>query len=292
MLSIILPAHKEPFMNKTIDSLLSNAVGEIEIIPVIDGNPPDEPLRLDPRVKPVVLEEHKGMRGAINAGLAHASGEFVMKMDAHCLVALGFDKVLIEDCPPNWLTIPRRYSVNETTWQRKSPVVDYHYLIFPGVSDPSYGYSFQVAAWPSKRVDQLEIDDTMIFQGSCWMANRQYFMEHVGFLDDRLETYGTFTQEQQEIGLKYWLGGGEIKINKKTWYAHLAKRSHHYNSGFFSRIHKKDQYHIMGGVWGTKHWMNNEEPNMIHPFSWLIEKFWPVSSWPDNWQEIWDNHTS
>jgi len=36
--------------------------------------------------------------------------------------------------------------------------------------------------------------------------------------------------------------------------------------------------------------MNNEEPNMIHSFSWYINKFWPIPTWPDNWQEVWDKH--
>jgi len=289
-LSIIVPAYREPFLNKTIDSLLKNAVEEIEILPVLDCDIPYEPVMIDPRVKPINLGGNVGMRGAINAGLAKATGEYVMKIDAHCIVDLGFDKKLIDDCAENWLVVPRRFNLNDIKWERTRPINDYHYLVFPEVAPLSYGYSFQVAGWPRKRIDKLEIDDTMTFQGSCWLANRKYFMEHVGFLDDSLETYGTFAHEQQEIGLKYWLGGGAIKINKKTWYAHLFKKGRHYSSRKFSRKHKKDKYHISGNTWGTKHWMNNEEPNMVHSFSWYINKFWPIPTWPDNWQEIWDKH--
>lgn len=288
-LSIIIPAYREPFLNKTIDSLLENAAGEIEVIPVIDCYIPEEPVRLDSRVKPIILENNLGMRGATNAGLTKATGEFIMKLDAHCAIAKGFDKVLTDDCKENWLMVPRRYALDELTWTNSPPIIDYHYLIFPELADSSYGYSMQVAGW-RKRKDELEIDDIMTFQGSCWFANRKYFMEHVGLLDDSLETYGTFAQEQQEIGLKYWLGGGEVKVDKRTCYAHLFKQKRHYSSGKFSRKHKKDKYHIQGNVWLTKHWMNNEEPNMIHSFSWFIEKFWPIPTWPDNWQEIINKH--
>ena len=63
----------------------------------------------------------------------------------------------------------------------------------------------------------------------------------MGFLDDRHETYGTFVDEPQEIGLKYWLGGGANKIIKKTWYAHLSKQPHHYQTGIYSREFKADR---------------------------------------------------
>ncbi len=284
MVSIILPVYKEPYLNKTIKSLLDGAVGEVEIIPVIDCCPLEESLIQDSRIKPIVLEKNKGMRGAINEGLSVAGGEYVMKIDAHCVIGKGYDVALVGH-PENWLMIPRRYPLIEDIWNRdiKGRIKDYHYLTFPGMDDPKYGYSFQVQ--PTKR-DGPDIDDTMTFQGSCWVANRDYFMSHVGFLDSTY--YGTFAQEQQEIGLKYWLGGGAVKVNKNAWYAHLFKKGKHYVGGRFSTRHKKDKAHFGGNEYSTKHWMDNEEPNMIHTFSWLVEKFWPLPGWPDNWQEIWN----
>ncbi len=290
MLSIFIPTYHDPYLQKTIDSLLTNAEGDIEVVAVLDGFTPEIPIKEDKRVKIITLSENKGMRGAINAGLAKTQGEFVMKCDSHCIFAPGYDKVLTKDCAENWIMIPRRYRLHEATWTKVSPIVDYHYLTFPEESDQHYGYSLQVAAWPRRRIDDVLIDDVMTFQGSCWVANKKYFMEHVGYMDDRLTTYGTFAQDQQEIGLKYWLNGGEVKVNKKTWYAHLSKRGYHYDKGVFSRLHKRDKYHISGNNWGTKHWMNNEEPNMKHTFTWFVEKFWPIPTWPDNWQEIWANH--
>ena len=43
MISIIIPAHREPYLQKTIDSLLEGAVGDVEILPVLDGWNPEKP---------------------------------------------------------------------------------------------------------------------------------------------------------------------------------------------------------------------------------------------------------
>jgi len=263
-LSIIIPYYREPYLDRTIQSVRENTTN-VEILPE-DGR--------------------NGMRSAINSGLAKAGGDYVMKLDAHCIVCKDFDRIA-EDCQENWFMAPRRYSLHEETWTRDEewPIRDYHYLTFPGTADTTYGHSLQVANWP--KTGEAEIDDTMTIQGSCWVANRKYFMEHVGYLDDRPETYGTMAQEQQEECLKYWLGGGEVKVNKKYWYAHLQKRGYHYKKGVFSHRNKKNAQTIYSNEWGTKHWMNNEEPGMIHKFEWLVDKFWPLPDWPENWREQW-----
>jgi len=289
-LSIIIPAYKEPYLNKTIDSLLANAVGEIEIIVVLDGEVPEEPVREDPRVRIIALRDNLGMRGALNAGIAGAKGDWLMKVDAHCVFCPGYDKILKEDCAENWLMIPSRYSLNETTWTKGNDdrAKNYHYLSYPLMPEGLYGHSIQVQNWDLRGRDEFIIDDTMTFQGSSYFVNRKYFLEHIGYYDDRLETYATFSQDQQEVGLKYWLGGGEVKVNKKIWYAHLRKSKGHYKSGKFSFLHKKDQYRKQGDLWCTKHWMNNEEPNMKYKFEWLVDKFWPVPTWPEDWRKQWE----
>lgn len=289
-LSVIIPTYKDPLLQKTIDSILKNSVNEIEIIPVLDGYHQD--IKKDPRVNIVELKNNKGTRGAINAGLKVAKGDFVAKIDSHCIIAHGFDKNMCDNCKENWLLVPRRYSLDEKNFKRDDtrPIVDYHYLNFP-VESKKYGYG--MFAQPDFRKThhfrrRFLIDDIMSMQASCWLANRKYFMKHIGLLDDSKETYGRFGGEYIEIGLKYWLGGGEMKVNKKTWYAHLCKRDYHYINKIYYRQYKKDTQD--NRTWSSKHWIGNNEPNMIHPFSWLIEKFQPIKTWPDNWQEVWDNY--
>jgi len=260
MVSIIVPHFKEPYLEKTLQGLKDNAEGEIEIL---------------------AIEGTAGMRQAINEGLAKAKGEWIIKVDAHCLFGKGYDRILTEDCQENWLVTPRRCPLRPENWTlADDSYVDYHYLTYPVPT--GWGKGIFPVAWKEKKNDIL-IDDVMTMQGSFYLVNRKYFMEHVGFLD--YERYGSFTGEPLEVGLKYWLGGGEMKVNKKTWYAHLFKSRRFYgaNPGLLSakkKIHNRAQHE-----WGAKHWINNEEPNMIHPFSWLVEKFWPLPGWPEDRNE-------
>ena len=291
MVSIIVPAYNEPFLQKTIDSLLENAQGEIEIIPVLDGYVPEIPIKSDPRVKVINLKKNLGMRGAINTGIAAARGKFIMKCDAHCLFGPGFDKIMAENCAENWLMIPRRYSLDEEKWQRdeRRPIRDYHYLTIP-IWVKGYGICLINQDWLrrgfERRDPQYDIDDTMTFQGSCWLANKKFFSKRVGFLDDRRVAYGPFGGEQVEIGLKYWLGGGKNKVIKKTWYAHLSKQPRHYHAGLFTREYKSNHDTARNRTWAAKHWIEGEEPDMIHQLSWLVEKFWPVPTWPED-RKLW-----
>ncbi len=294
MLSIITPLHQEPYLKQTIDSLLDNAVGDVEVIPVFDGAKLTEPLREDPRLKPIFIE-HRGMRGAINAGVQSSVGKFIMKIDAHCAVAPGYDKTLTEEFEDNWLMIPRRWALDDIKWtinRDGRPPRDYHYLTFPAINDGWYGHTMLGLNWYHypKQWNADEVGDTMSLQGSCWVANKGYFMKNLFPLNDSPDAYGPFVQECVELGNKYWLGGGSVKVSKKTWYCHFAKRKRHYQSHTFSRIHRSDSQAIKSHNWCASHWMNNKEPNMVHPFSWLVDKFWPVPFWPENWQEVWKEH--
>ncbi|MFA5163929.1 MAG: glycosyltransferase family 2 protein, partial [Patescibacteria group bacterium] len=96
-LSVVIPSYKDPLLHKTIDSLLDNAQGEIEIIPVLDGYWPDQPIKKDPRIKVLHLGKNRGMRGAINAGVLASRGEYIMRTDEHCSFGHGFDKKLLSD---------------------------------------------------------------------------------------------------------------------------------------------------------------------------------------------------
>ena len=113
-------------------------------------------------------------------------------------------------------------------------------------------------------------------------------MSHVGPLDDSPDHYSTFSGEQLEIGLKYWLGGGEVKVNKNTWYAHLFKNLHYYTQK--GRASDRNYKHSLktkaGWDWTAKHWLRNEEPNMVHKLEWLIDKFMPVPGWPED-KKLW-----
>ena len=285
MISIVIPERNEPYLNKTLQSILDSATGEIEVFVNIDDEWHKEKIE-DKRITYLHPDTPQGMRAGVNAGIKKATGRYIMKSDAHCLFAPGFDEVLVENMQKHWLVIPRRYSLHAEAWKRdeRMPIKDYHYLSWPQLYS-HYGYCMFPQEWRERtheRMKGYDIDDTMTFQGSCWFADRDYFMQKVGLLDDRVETYSTFSSEPLEVGLKYWLGGGEVKVNKKTWYAHLFKNKHYYEGRRGDRDYKKNLKALAGYDWACKHWMNNQEPNMVHKLKWLINKFWPVPSWPED----------
>lgn len=285
LVSIIIPSRGEMFLQPTIDSLLKSAQGEIEIIAVLDGYLPDPPLKSDSRLMVHHLTSVGGMRRAINEGAKLARGEYLMKSDAHCLFANGFDLKLKADCHTNWVVIPRRYALDGENWRinRHRPTKDYHYLCYP---DPhkDHDAGMHGVEWPqlaAQRSDpKYDIDDTMSFQGSCWFMHRKWFTDFLKGMDEN-KIYAGWAQEPTEIGNKTWLGGGEVKVNKKTWYAHLHK-GNAYGRGY----HMDRNGIIRGHNFAAHYWMHNLWPARLHDIDWLVEKFWPVPTWPENWQGL------
>ena len=227
-----------------------------------------------------------GMRAAINAGAEIASGDWLMKTDSHCMFDQDFDLKLIEDCDDNTLAVPRRYSLDGENWTRKDKApVDYHYLTCPWTNPD--GFSMHGKPWRERRDERKEflIDDEMSWQGSMWFMNKKYW-DRLGPMDE--EHYGTFSQEPQELGMKVWLGGGRIIVNKKTWYAHLHKGKQ-YGRGYFMNKSDIDIAH----QYSARYWTRNLWEDRVHDYEWLIDKFWPVPTWPENWKglEIPDEYT-
>ena len=108
-LSVVIPSWKDPYLQKTIVSLLdrSELGNQLEVIPVMDGY--RQELKRDPRVVILELGKNRGMRGAINAGVRIARGEFIMRTDEHCMFASGYDRILTETCEPDWIVTPKRF---------------------------------------------------------------------------------------------------------------------------------------------------------------------------------------
>ena len=293
--SIIIPSRRERWLAQTIDDLRKNAQGDIEIIAVLDGYWPDPSLPDYPNL--VILHRNKclGMRPSINMAARIARGDYRMKIDGHCMVDYGFDEKLKADCEDDWLIVPRRYSLNVEDWAiaetGKAPV-DYHYLSWPYSNDAELmnnpgGMHGNVWLQRAKERKDVLIDDEMSSQGSSWFTTKKHWQRILEPMD--IEHYGTFRQEFQELGNKTWLSGGRVVINKKTWYAHLHKgRKHGYGYGFSNaRWAQWARESELGRLYCIDFWMNDKPfKNKVHSLEWLIDKFWPVPTWPEDWKSI------
>ncbi|CAM5444831.1 bifunctional glycosyltransferase/CDP-glycerol:glycerophosphate glycerophosphotransferase [Streptomyces aurantiogriseus] len=87
--SIIVPVFKvQGFLRACLDSVLGQSFADLEVIAVDDCSPDgsgailDEYAARDPRVKAVHLPENVGLGRARNAGLPHATGDYVLFLDS------------------------------------------------------------------------------------------------------------------------------------------------------------------------------------------------------------------
>jgi glycosyltransferase involved in cell wall biosynthesis len=194
VVSIIIPAIREEYLQKTIQDLQRKSRGDIEIIVI----------------------EDKPMRTAINEGVAKAKGKYILKTDAHCMFDEGFDQKLIDVHEPNWVQTPTRKRLDAEKWE----------LIEDGREDTDYmfiqkgkGFKDHVKNCDPELKKKL-IDDVQIFQGSCYFMEKDYF-NHLKLLDD--VNFGGMGSEALEICVKTRADGGRVIVNKTTWYAHYHK---------------------------------------------------------------------
>ena len=282
-LTVCIPNRNSPFTTKTIEDVLKNVGCSVEVIINVDEKWP-EPLVEDERVHYIHPGAPIGLRAGINACVAMAKGKYILKCDDHVAFGENFGKILIESHQENWVQIPRRFALDAENWKveeqnnDKYPV-DYMYIDFPR-KGKEHDDGMHGVPWRQRREERKNelLDDTPSIQGSCYFMTKDYFDNFLKGLSE--EGYGQFAQESQEIGFKTWLGGGAMKVNKKIWYAHLHKGSR------YGRFYKFPGGTITASSWSAEHWLNDEEPNMIHTFEWFIdEKFPGMPTWPSDWKE-------
>lgn len=292
--SVLIPARQERFLARTIQSVLDNARADTEIIAVLDGAWADPPVPDDPRVTLLYYPEAIGQRAATNAAARVAQGRYVMKLDAHCAVAEGFDVTLMQDCPPDWTVIPRMYNLHAFDWVCRECGTHTYQGPVPTLCQgcgATNGFD-EVVIWQprwNRRADfarfdrelhfqywreyekrpeaQGEIADTLCFVGACFFMERARYWQ-LGGLD---EAHGSWGQMGVEIACKTWLSGGRLVVNKRTWFAHLFRTQPGF--GFPYPLTNADQERAR--AYSRDLWLNDKWPGAVKPFAWLLEKFNP-----------------
>ncbi|MYS17816.1 glycosyltransferase, partial [Streptomyces sp. SID4982] len=87
--SVIVPCFKvQGFLRECLDSVLQQSFGDLEVIAVDDRSPDgcgailDEYAERDPRVRVLHLPENVGLGRARNAGMPHATGDYLLFLDS------------------------------------------------------------------------------------------------------------------------------------------------------------------------------------------------------------------
>jgi hypothetical protein len=199
-----------------------------------------------------------------------------MSLDAHCMMAKGFDEQLAKDHQPNWIQVPRRHRLDAENWTLQTqsddrPPIDYEYIMYPIKFDPKAFHGFK---WDEKTKarEHIMIDDIVTFQGSCWFMTKEWYNK-MGFM--QIEGYQGWGQEAEELSFTTWANGGECKVNKNTWYAHLHKGRKYGRMYFMPKSEVRKSYEYC-----YNKWRNDER------FHKMIEKFMPMPGWPKDWKEM------
>jgi len=252
----------------------------------LDGAPPVEELPAD--VVTIVKDKSEGL-GAATWDMAQiATGQYVLKLDAHCSLAEGYDDILLREARPKRLQVLSRYQLKASEWRRGHGPSQYLYMTYPWLCDSSYGCGMHSTKWlgddglqgdyfkRERDLRGLSVDEVMTFQGSMWFIERDYFVALGG-----IEREYILHQEATTIGMKVWLSGGECVVNKDSWYAHLFKGKRF--GGF--RLNKGN-INALNRV-AAERWMNDQwdSPMRVRDMRWYVEHFWPIPGWPADWAD-------
>ena len=279
--SVILAARGEKHLARMVAHLFERLTDDTEIIVVQDG-PPYQALPERPRLR-VFNRQYAGLKPSVNFAAAEARGEYLLKLDAHCAVSEGLDVVLRRDMEPNWMVVPRFYTLDGDTWAPAAgkPHNDYWLLDCPLTDRRGYrfragGYWFERTA---ARAGVGPMDETMTHHGSAWFVRRDFFLDKLRGM--QVEGYGLSYMEPADLGLRTWLGPweGRVMVNKAGWYGHLHQQAS--ARGYGISMNEINRSYL----WTANYWMRNAWPEAVKPLSWLIERFWPVPTWPADWEK-------
>jgi len=313
-LSVLIPARNEMFLQRTIEDVLEHSERETEIIVVLDGYWPEQGIPQHPRVTVIHHEESIGQRAATNEAARVARAPFLMKLDAHCSVGQGFDRVLIEThfaCgDPTLLQVPTQFNLHVFDWVCKSPDCDWSK--YQGPTPPQCEKcggpverkmlwrrrdSRKTTAWrfdadlhfqywsafqkrQQGKPNALGLSETMSLLGACWFVSLERFWG----IDGLDEEHGSWGQMGTELGCKQWLSGSPVMTNHKTWFAHMF-RTQGKDFGFPYPMKHQQTEAARRHSWNIWRKDNPAEmprwPKAERPLAWMIEHFSPVPDWEE-----------
>jgi len=292
-LDVIIAARNEEFLIRTIDDVLLNAKGDTNIIAILDGYWPDPSLQDNKRVTIIHHTEPIGQRAAFNEGARLSRAKFIMKLDAHCAVAEGFDVQLMKDCRRrNWTLVPAMWNLHAFDWECQKCKKRYYQADCPETCCDVKEFE-KVMVWKprERRITTLwRFDSEMHFQywrgrktegkifetmsciGACWFIHREQH-ERLEGLD---EGHGSWGGVGTEVACKSWLSGGKLLTDTNTWFAHMF-RTKNKTFGFPYKMSGNDQERAK--KYSRDLWLNNKWPKQIHKLEWLVDRFKPVPDW-------------
>lgn len=295
-LSILIPSRNEMFLSETVKNILKNIRGNTEVIVVLDGAWADPGIPDAPNLTVIYHHESIGQRAATNEAARLSQSKYLMKIDAHCMIEEGMDVKMMAEMRDDWTMVPRMYNLHAFDWvceaghrfyQGRTPEkcetcgkpVKMEIVWQPRWSRESEFYRFDKmlhfqywGEFKHRPEGKPDIAPTLSLQGSCFMCTREKYFE----LELCDEKHGSWGQQGTEVACKTWLSGGQVMVNKKTWYSHMF-RTQGGDFGFpyplsgadVDRARKYSRELFLEGKWDKAK----------HDLKWLLNKFKPVPDW-------------
>ena len=308
-LSILIPARQERWLAHTIADVLARSEANTEVIAVLDGAWAEPAIPHDERVTVIYNPVSVGQRAATNQAARVSTAKYVMKLDAHCAMGQGFDRILLEDMQPAVTMVPVMRNLHIFDWvctaghrvyqgpsgpcrhKEKgsdeicglSTTIDVVWYPKPSPQARSYCFDsephFKYFGEFTKRPEgQGPLSETMSLQGSCFLMTREKYLE----LDVCDETIGSWGNQGIEVACKTWLSGGRVMCNHRTWYAHLFRTQ----GGDFNFPYPQSQRKVDEAKAKVRDlFFNDRWPKQVRPLVWLLDHFWPVPGWTDAQRE-------
>ena len=312
-LSVIITSRNEEFLKRTVEGVLEAREANTNVIINLDGKWAD-PKLVDH--KDVIILYHNksiGQRAGLNQAIRLSKAKYIMKLDAHCIVDKGFDKVLIESAEKlgdKVTQVPRQYNLHAFDWKckkcgnqwyqsptptkcympgenrKENPECDskeFERIVIwkPRFHRKSDHYRFDsdlhFQYWGSlgKRPGfEGDITETMSLLGACFFMSRKRYWE----LGGSEESWGSWGNQGTEISCKSYLSGGRLVTNRKTWFAHLFRTQ----GGDFGFPYPQSGNQVENARKKSREFFKDGSwDKAVRPLSWLIEKFYPIPGWSD-----------
>jgi len=233
LVSVIIADLFERDLPKTLDNVNATADGPIEIIVKKD-------------------DESEGMRHCLNEAAREAQGEFLFKLDGHCILTPHWDTILKTVCTDEKdMAVCRIREIDEPAWTMKDK----------GFSFVTVNQDLSIVACGDFVADDPDAAETMASIGCGFMLHRERFYE----LGGNWEELGRWGNLGVEWALKIWLSGGRLLVNRHVLCGHLFRRQGLSGGG--------PERHRMARLILGHRFVSMQSPQQIYPLQWLAERF-------------------
>jgi hypothetical protein len=258
---IISVAPNEKHLNQTLQSLLNNATGKIEILIGLDGW--DTEVLADEKIKVIKSPQRIGRRRMSNRLVSESKGEYLLEIDAHCIISEGYDTKLKCSCLSDMIVGCTMSSINEEKWESN------HNNWLGGFINKDLRWRW----WNRLAYDKRQTEEEVFcFQSACWMIDRETFYKFGGHDED----LGNWGNEDLEWWLKIQCGGGKMVVRNDVHTAHL------YRSKFPYPL----QVNIKKDVEALRNRWNGSNPLQKLTIEQVVDKFRNKFGVLPSWDEI------